>query len=84
MSSNKKYDKITLASSNGCYKTGYNYVTVEQRAPIRCMVVQSRNSRWFRELSMYLKTTSHCAQQEKKSFIDALIQILFGSMKNND
>ena len=84
MSSNKKYDKITLASSNGCYKTGYNYVTVEQRAPIRCMVVQSRNSRWFRELSMYLKTTSHCVQQEKKSFIDALIQILFGSMKNND
>lgn len=25
-----------------------------------------RGSRWFRELSMYLKTTNHCVQQERK------------------
>lgn len=71
--------KITLLDRNRCYKTSYNYVTVNKVPGLLYWGVCNAEPTG----SVPLKScTTACGAAEKRS-IDALILFFFGTIKNN-
>lgn len=71
--------KITLLDRNRCYKTSYNYVTVNKVPGLLYWGGLQRRTHRFYVLE---SCTTACGAAEKRS-IDALILFFFGTIKNN-